>query len=147
MRPILIASDQTYRLANLDVKIAATTLAQVHLFSDKLCTIDEPSTFRTAIDNFMNTFLAVLNLLEANQKLIKNETRMQCTIEKQVSCLQALRAPMLACRTPRTTARRRGYGQRDLATMELSVVFAIFGSDLTRRDQDTYSAAANRPRT
>ena len=59
-------------------------MAKVHLVDNKLCTVEEPSTTRTAISNLVNDALAVQpNLIQSTQKLLRNETRIQCTIEKQ----------------------------------------------------------------
>ena len=93
MRPILVASDLTYRLAALDGKIAVKALAKVHLVGNELCTVAEPSTCRTTIASFVDVSLAVQpNVVEATHMLIRNETRMQCTIEKQVSGVRRRRA-------------------------------------------------------
>ena len=84
IRPILVLSDLTYTLGITDNKTETRALAKVHLVDNKLCTVEEPSTTRTAISNLVNDALAVQpNLIQSTQKLLRNETRIQCTIEKQ----------------------------------------------------------------
>ena len=107
------------------------------LVGKKLVTIQEPSTTKTALDNFINVSVASApNLLASAQKLVRNETRHQVTNEKQVWCAHPLTSTPHSCscahcscssphRSPPSDAQENLANARVTLTMEPSAVYAM----------------------